>query len=68
MLKDKIIKIFENMEFEESVEVKRDCPKCGGKSTVLRRIAKEASQSMVKRWYVEYCTVETCEYWNCGFT
>jgi len=56
------------MEFEESVEVKRDCPKCGGKSTVLRRIAKEASQSMVKRWYVEYCTVETCEYWNCGFT
>lgn len=66
--KERIINIFENMEFEETVEVKRDCPKCGGKNTVLRRIAKEPSQNMIKRWYVEHCSNEDCPYWGCGFT
>ena len=66
--KEKIIKIFENMEFEEAVEIKRDCPKCGGKNTVLRRVAKESSQNMVKRWFVEYCNNTECDFWNCGFT
>lgn len=56
------------MEFEESVEVKHDCPKCGKKNTVIRRIAKEPNQNMVGRWYVEYCDDNDCDFWSCGFT
>lgn len=66
--KDKFKQILRNIEFEESVEVKHNCPRCGGKEAVIRRVAKEPNQNMIKRWFVEYCTVSDCDFWNCGFT
>jgi hypothetical protein len=66
--KELIMKTFKSMKFEESVEQRRNCHACHGKGTVVRMVAKEPSQNMVKRWYVEYCTNAECGYWNCGFT
>lgn len=55
-----------SVEFEESVEVRKNCPKCKGKKTVVRTVVKELQQKKKGRWYTEHCT--ECDYWNGGFT
>ena len=53
--------------FEETITERRNCPKCGGKETVERRIAREPSQTRGRFWYVENCENEDCDYYGTGF-
>jgi hypothetical protein len=66
-LKETVLGIVGRMNFEESLEVKMDCPKCKQKNSVIRRVIKEKQQNIKGRWYVEHCESETCDYWNAGF-
>lgn len=64
----KQVLIINSVEFSESVQEKRACPKCGKEDSVTRTIRKEPQEEMKGRWYVEVCGNEDCPYWDCGFT
>ena len=65
-VKERILAIIENIDFQEYIEEKSTCPECKRKS-LIRHIRKEKQQSWRGRWFVEYCTDEGCEHWDCGF-
>jgi len=67
MIKEKVVMIISKMDFSEGVEEKRDCPKCKSKGSVIRNIAKEPQQGMMGKWFVEHCTNDDCDHWDCGF-
>jgi len=66
-LKETILGIIKRMDFSEAIEQKLDCQRCGGKKTVLRKIAMEKQQKIKGQWYVETCQNEQCDYWDAGF-
>jgi len=66
-IKELVLDLIDRMDFSESVEEKRDCPKCKEKKSVIRMIAMESNQGRKGRWYVERCTNKNCGYFDAGF-
>ena len=66
-VKEQVLELISRMNFEETLEERRDCPQCKGKKTVIRQISVELKEKKMGAWFIEHCSEESCSYWHCGF-